>query len=159
MRRAAAGFSLVELLLVLAILSILLAIFGSSYVRSIRKAELRDAATGVVADLRAARSRAQRVSSAQVVSWAPGDPVGSYVAGGQTRALPGGITLSCISGCDASAAGNRVTYLSPYGELSVDGQTPAAKILRVSSPVAGIAPLDIRTVGVTGKVMLVQGGP
>lgn len=158
MRRATAGFSLVELALVLVILSILLALFGVSYMRSVRKAELRDAATGVVADLREARSRAQRVSSAQVVSWAPGTPVTVYSAGSQARTLPGGITLSCLSGCDASAAGNRVTYLPPYGELSVSGATPAAKILRVSSPVTGVAPFEIRTVGVTGKVLLVQGG-
>ena len=73
MRRAATrqgGMTLLEILLVITIIGIMLALFGLSYVRSIRSAELREAAAQVATDFRRARSQVQRSSMTdQPTSW------------------------------------------------------------------------------------------
>ena len=56
------GFTLLELLVVIAILMLLAGLLGFSLLRSIRGAELRDAATLVATDLRRAKAVAQRGS-------------------------------------------------------------------------------------------------
>lgn len=148
------GLTLIEFLVALVVVGIVVAMFGDSYVKSIRRAELREAAAQLAADFRGARAQAQRRSSDRVVSWAPGVKTAAYSVNGVSFTLPNHVTFECVSGCDATAAGNRVTYLSPYGELSTAGGTANGKILRLSSPLASIPPLDLRTVGVTGKVLV-----
>lgn len=147
------GYTLIELLIVLAIIAILSGIFGLSLIRSLRTAELRDAATQVAADFKRARSQAQK-GSADVVIVTPGNTAGStYTVNGSSRSLERGVTLICVSGCSpASAATNTITYSAPYGELV----GAVGDIMEVRSPYNGIAAFQIRVVGVTGKIIMAR---
>ena len=159
-----AGMTLIELLVVLALIGILMGLFGWNLVRSIRSAELREAATQVAVDLRRARSQAQR-GSADVTLTLPTSATGasntSYAVrvgsgASQTRTLDKGVTLNCRStgGNCGSATTVNVVYQAPYGELGAVGN-----IFEVKSPTQGITPIEIRVVGVTGKVIVTQGTP
>lgn len=149
------GFTLIEFLIVIAILGILVGLVGFGTVRSARAAELREAATQVATDLRRARSQAQRGSTNVTVSWDAGNSV-RYQVSGSERRLPGTVTLNCTSNCSGSGtSGNLVTYTAPYGELA--GAT--GKVLRLASSFPGLTPLEVRVVGVTGKVIVTQGTP
>lgn len=143
------AFTLLEILVVLAIIGILAGIFGWNIIRSIRTAELREAATQVATDLRRARSQAQRGSVAVQVSFPGVTAATSYTFAGQSRTLPNGVSISCKTNCTAAAL--NVTYTAPYGELGATGS-----VYTVSSPVNGITPYEIRIVGVTGKVVLTR---
>ncbi|MFC5847073.1 pilus assembly FimT family protein [Deinococcus petrolearius] len=143
------GFTLLELLMVLAIIGILASIFSWNLIRSIRTAELREAATQVATDLRRARSQAQR-GSAAVQLTLPGTAGGTtYTVAGQSRAVANQVTIVCKTSCSASTV--NVTYTAPYGELGATGS-----VFTVRSPVGGITPYEIRIVGVTGKVILTR---
>ena len=65
-KRAAAGFTLVELLFVLVIASLVLALAGTSISRSISGAEMRNAARKVAASLRYTRTHAILTKSEQL---------------------------------------------------------------------------------------------
>ena len=148
MRGQTSGLTLIEILVVIAIIGILAAIFGSSLIRSIRTAELREAANQVASDFQRARSLSQRGSANVTVTTPRGTASGSYSVAGQARTLPNNVKLMCKTNCGAGAAA-ATTYLAPYGEL-----TDAGSVFTIQSPVGGIAALEIRIVGVTGKVIL-----
>lgn len=143
------GFTLLELLVVIAIIGILISIFSVNLIRSIRTAELREAATQVATDLRRARSQAQRGSTAVQLSLPGTTASTSYTFTSQPRTLPNGVSLVCKTNCSASAV--TVTYSAPYGELGATG-----RVFTVRSPVSTITPYEIRIVGVTGKVILTR---
>lgn len=145
------AFTLLEILVVLAIITLIAGIFGIGLIRSIRAAELREATTSVAADLRRVRSLAQRGSTDQVVSWEPGE-VTSYNLAGKDIPLANNVRVSCISGCDSLV--NSLTYTAPYGELS----RPQGYVFRFYSPMANITPIDVKVVGLTGKVIVTSGG-
>ncbi|QFP75666.1 Tfp pilus assembly protein FimT/FimU [Deinococcus sp. AJ005] len=142
------GFTLIEVLVVIAIIGILGGIFGSSLIRSIRTAELREAANQVASDFQRARSLAQRGSTNVTITTSKGTASGSYSVDGQARTLPNNIKLVCKTNCGAGTAA-ATTYQAPYGEL-----TNLGSVFTVQSPAGGVAALEIRIVGVTGKVIL-----
>ena len=146
-----AGFTLLEILVVLAIIAIIAGIFATSLIRNIRAAELREAATNVASDLRRARSLAQRGSVDQVISWGPGE-VKSYLVSGKETHLLNNVRVSCHSGCGSAVSS--LTYQAPFGELS----RPQGYVFRFTSPMNGITPVDVKVVGVTGKVIVTSGG-
>lgn len=146
------GFTLLEVLVVLAIIGILMGILGWSSIRSIRTAELREAATQVATDFRRARSQAQR-GSADVVLVLPGSDGGtSYTAHTVNKTLPNNVKVICKTTCGSGTTTN-ITYQAPYGELGAAGS-----VFTVKSPMSGINDLEIRIVGVTGKVILTKAG-
>ncbi|WP_040383516.1 prepilin-type N-terminal cleavage/methylation domain-containing protein [Deinococcus apachensis] len=151
------GFTLVELLIVLAILGILMSIFSVSYLRSIRAAEVREGAGQIAADLRAARSSAQRQSMPGAFKWAGTGSLTSYTlelpsgtATPKTASLPRGVTFRCLDGCPSTRT---LVYNAPYGEM-----TSAINGTRfiVESQAPNIPSIEVRVVGVTGRVMLVR---
>ena len=144
------GFTLLELLVVIAIIGILISIFSVNLIRSIRTAELREAATQVATDLRRARSQAQRSSTA-VQLILPGTAGGtSYTVTGQGRTVTNRVSIVCKTNC-GSGTTVTLTYNAPYGELGATGS-----VFTISSPVSNITPYEIRIVGVTGKVILTR---
>lgn len=155
MRAGAEGFTLLEILVVLAIIGILAGIFGWNLIRSIRSAELREATAQVATDLRRARSQAQRGSANMQVKWSQNSDgeATAYSVNGSSRALPHNVRFTCSSGCSAGAGNKSFTYMAPYGEMDATGT-----VLKFTSP-ANVLPLEIRVVGVTGKVIVTQGTP
>ena len=148
------GFTLLELIIVIAIIGILSGIFGWNLIRNIRTAELREAANQVATDLRRSRSQAQR-SSSNVVLVLPnsaGDT--KYKVDATWQDLPNGVLMLCKTTCGSGTTTN-VTYQAPYGELGA-GATGSAYTLK--SPMNGVSDLEIRIVGVTGKVILTKAG-
>lgn len=156
MRHTATGFTLLELLIVLTILGILLGLFGLSYLRSIRAAEVREGANQIAADLRAARASAQRRSTPGAFKWAGTGSLSSYTleipsgTAPKTASLPGSVTFRCLDGCPP---GRALTYSAPYGEMTT---TINGTRFVVESRTAGIPAIEVRVVGVTGRVMLVK---
>lgn len=148
-----AGFSLVELLLVIAVLGILMGLGIVNYTRSVRAAEVRDAAALITTQLRQARAQAQKDSVNMRMSW---NTDGQYAVGPTSampamQSLPKGVTLRCKTSCTGSSVG----FTAPYGELS----SGIGTVFEVVSPHGGIRAYEVRLVGVTGKAMMVPVTP
>lgn len=135
-----AGFTLLELLVVLAVLGVLLALATPSYLRWRDASLLRQAQTLVAAELDRARSEAKRTNSPRSVTW-----TATSFAG---RPLEGGVTIA--------SPPQTVTYVQPYGTLqAVGGTLPAYEItLR-----RGTRSAPVRVVGVFGKAVVKAVGP
>ncbi len=148
------GFTLLEILVVLAIIGILMGIFSINLIRNIRTAELREAAAQIATDLRRARSQAQR-GNADVVLVLPGTAGNTtYKVDTVTKTLPNNVKVFCKTTCGSGTTTN-VTYQAPYGEL---GAGATGSVYTIRSPMSGINDLEIRIVGVTGKVLLTGAG-
>lgn len=149
---ARAGFTLIEILVVLAVLGILLALGISSYLRWARNAEVQAAAAQLAADLNRVRITAQRSSrDAQLRFDSPQTytlllPAAS--GGDVARSLPPGLQFAAYP-TNAALAGQTVTYRAPYAELSAD--SPAAFTLsRVQD---GYRKVRVGLAGLTGTVV------
>lgn len=138
----AAGISLLETLLFLAILAIILPLGGFWWQGLREQMRLREAAAQFAVDLGRARAEARRQGQDWRVTVGTGGsyligPVGNQVA----RNLPQGV-----------AFGNQgqVTFTAPYGLLDVPDRTFTLKL--------GTRELRVNVVGLTGKVVI-QSGP
>ena len=151
------GFTLLELLVVMAIVGTLIGVIGYFSYRWTQTTRLREAAYQVITDLRRARSQAQLTSAGSIVALCASSgpcasattPVAGYVTnwggtGSGTRTLPYGVKIKNDVG------DNSVAYTAPYAELT----SPTGTVWTLTSPVTGIAPIYIKVVGVTGKVSL-----
>lgn len=138
------GFTLLEILVVIAIIGILAGIAAPAIVGNIRRANLAEAAATVYAELYRARSTAQRKSVDQPVSWT----ATSLSAGaGRSVDLPNGARI-----VTPSATG--YTYTAPYGEFTDPSSSTGAGGLRLELvDASGQYHTAVDAVGVTGKVL------
>lgn len=143
MQRSQQGFTILELLLVCAVVGILSAVGLTTFRSAVNRSKVSEASAQIMADLQRARSAAQRYNQDGIFKVAA-DNATSYtltIGSGtpSTRALPTGTQI-------ASAV--TITYSSPFGETSV-----APSPIRVSFPNRGVKSRIISVIGVTGKVL------
>lgn len=152
-RQSQSGFSLIEILIVITILGILMSLGVVNYIRSVRAAEVRDAAALVTSQLRQARAQAQKDSVDMKMSWNAAGQYGLAPASDTAtlRDLPKGVRLRCKTTCEGSS----VTFGAPFGEL----RSATGTVFEVVSPHTGIRSYEVRLVGVTGKAMTVPVNP
>jgi prepilin-type N-terminal cleavage/methylation domain-containing protein len=136
------GFTLLELLIVLAILAVLLGIAVNNYQRYRSRLELQQAQQVLVQTLNRARSDAKRLSQNQTISWT--DKV--ITVGEREIALSesSGVTLVKITGA------NTLTYSAPYGRVASVGEYEFELQGR------GDLTSKVYVYGVTGKVKAAQ---
>lgn len=156
LRRSLTGFTLIELLVVIAIIGILSAALVAFSANSLRKTQLRDGAVQVLADLRQARSQAQRSSQGSSVtlsSVAVASPSATYTtqwggaATATTRSLSGLIRVAPYTTSPINSA-RTISYGAPYGEVTGTGIVWEISSTAISNK------LYVKAVGVTGKVVL-----
>ncbi len=139
--RSVQGFTLLELLLVIAILGIIAGVLGWSLLGNLRAAQLRDAASQLGADLRAARS--DTLKSGQSVTVTTTLNASTYTvqrgADTRTRTLPAGVQVSAQTAAT-------VQYRAPSGVTDGSGV-----IWTLRHPASG-RQTQIRVLGLTGKV-------
>jgi prepilin-type N-terminal cleavage/methylation domain-containing protein len=108
------GFTLLELLIVLAILAVLLGIAVNNYQRYRSRLELEQAQQVFVQTLNRARSDAKRLSQNQTITW-----TGELLTIGEREVVlseSSGVTLVKITGA------NTLTYTAPYGRVASVGE-------------------------------------
>lgn len=142
--RTKEGFTLLELLIVLAVVGVLAALGLSSFVNAQRNAQLSEAAAQFATDLQRARSTAQRYNQDASLVLVLDDP-SSYIltldGPPTTRRLPHGAQVQLVRG------NSNITYSAPYGEVDA-----ADRSFAVSSPRTDKV-RAVRIIGVTGKVI------
>ncbi|BBN96334.1 putative pilus assembly protein [Deinococcus grandis] len=150
---ARAGFTLVELLIVLAILGILMSIGFSSLLRQIRTNEVADGARQFGGDLTVLRDGAQRHSVSSGLNWntaASGDlTTYTLTNNGQTssRTVNSKVKITCIEPVATVCTPRTLTFNAPFSEMS------SGAVFRVQHAISSIPPIYVKVTGVTGKVM------
>lgn len=148
--RPTQGFTLIEVLLVIAVVGILLGIGWATYTRAIQSNQLTEQANRLARDLSGARSAAQRQSqNMRLILTANGYSVGPVGGTAAPSVLENGVTLSCTVNCNGE-----LVYQAPFATLN--GAT--GRVYQLRSPNASLPPVEVRVVGVTGKVSVVRGG-
>lgn len=136
------GFTLLEVLVVIAILGILMGIVFSTLSASRARALVRDTAQKIGSDLSRARSSSQRRSQDSSLTLAGDGRSYTLSLSGTTttQTLPDGITVQSIG-----SSPTVITYKAPFGELG----SSSGSIWQVSRNNTSIY---IKVIGVTGKV-------
>ena len=149
-RHVSAGFTLLEVLMVIAIVGILASALYAMSINYLSKSQLREGAVQLLTDLRQARSQAQRSSLGSVVALIAPYPSQQYTTlwGGSALSVTHLLPSSVMVAPYTSATARSVNYAAPYGEVGGAGVVWEVSSARTSER------LYIKTVGVTGKVML-----
>jgi prepilin-type N-terminal cleavage/methylation domain-containing protein len=135
------GFTLLELLIVIAVVALLLGIAATNYAYYRTRLELRQAQQVLVQELNRARSDARRLSQTQVVTWTDKSiTVGTREV---TLSSSGAVTLVKLKGA------NSLEYSAPYGTIR---STDYAFELRGPGKLTN----TVYVYGVTGKVKAAQ---
>lgn len=102
MTRASSGFTLVELMITIAVLAVLVALAAPSFNESIQRARLKGAADAVVAVIATARQQATRLN--RDVSLSVRGSAGAWCVGARAAANPApGQQAAAAPTCDCSA--------------------------------------------------------
>ena len=124
------GFSLIELLLVLAVVGILATLGFTSLLSAQQRARLQEAQTLITSELERARSSAQRLNTSQTVAWT--------AEGINGKRFGNGITLT--------SPPDSFVYTAPYGETTLEDGLE----LELEDGRGRVA--KVAVIGVTGKV-------
>ncbi len=139
---SASGYTLLEILLVIALLATVAEAFSLLLVSSWRTQQLRDAAITVSTELGRARTAAMKSGQSQTVVWTER----SFSAGvGRSVTLPDSVTLSPVfeSG---------VRYLAPTGNAGYPDEEAGGYVWTLTS--ASGQRLEVAAIGVLGKPVL-----
>ena len=149
--RCSTGVTLLEVLVVCAVLGVLVGIGFIAATGALRQGAVREAAFLVASDLRQARFDAVRTSHARVFAWpSEARETARYAVETEgrsfSRTLPSGTRLVCVT-----CPGGRVivTYTPPHAELAA----AIGVVMRVEGA-PGTRPMLVKVVGITGKVMV-----
>ncbi len=136
------GFTLIEVLVTLAVLAILLGLSATGLSQYRKRLALNQAATQLATDLNRARSQARRTSTRQAVSAPNGATRYTIASPGRTvvRGLPGGVRFY---------RGATVTFYPPYGNTDA---TPKQFVLEG----VGGERVFVNVVGIGGKAVVVR---
>ncbi len=143
------GFSLLELLLVVAIIGVLGAIATPTFRRSTDAARLNEAAAQIAADLQRVRSSAQRTNQNATFALTSGSPqrYTLTISGvSTTRTLPTNVQVA------TTPAPLTLTYFAPFGERERAGTPAPTARLDLTLRNRTLPPRYVKVVGVTGKV-------
>ena len=136
------GFTLVELLIVIAILGIIGGISAPTFIRARDRARVGEVTAQLVADLTRARSNARSSNLDSVISWTNNTKyTATYNGQTLTRTVPSGITLTMPNG-------NNITYEAPLGERTITADIA----FRVTRTGKSDIFEEVVVLGVTGKV-------
>lgn len=136
------GFTMIEILVVIAIIGILASIFGWNMINSYRRAQLSEAQATVATELTRARSQSQRSSTDQTVTWT----ASTINIGTKAVPVPNGTLIA--NAVPASA----YKYTAPYGEFTVPTGADPGLILELVDA-TGRYHTAVIAMGVTGKVV------
>ncbi len=137
------GFTIIELLLVCAIIGILSAVAAPNYMAARNRARVSEATAQLAADLQRARSSAQRSSTAASLTWIDKSNYRTLINGVTvTRKLPENVEIT-------APAGTTVSYSAPFGEVSSAAPVTFSVGLYGRSDVKR---REVKIVGTTGKV-------
>jgi type IV pilus assembly protein PilA len=132
------GFSLLEILLVVAVMGILVGAGAMSFLRYQRVLVVREAAAQLSTDLLALRTQSRRVS--QNRSFSATVNTRNYTSNGVGKTLPVGVTFTQVP--------TTVTFTAPYGLVS--GTTSVGFVLQG----LGGHSMQVSVVGASGKVVV-----
>lgn len=128
------GFTLIEMLIVCAVLAVLLGIGVVNFQRFRNTLELRQAQQTLVQELNRARSDSRKLSQDQVMTWT----AHSLNVGSRTIHFEDSIELVKVKGS------NDLTYTAPYGRLKVTNYLFELR--------HGDSKREIYVYGITGKI-------
>ncbi len=149
------GFTLIEILVVLALIGIIGGVAFNSWLGASQRGAVRSAATQIAADLERARSSARRYNTD--ASFTRGTNALKYtlVTNGNSSNIdmpPG--TETTVQNGTLTAGSLIVTYTAPNAELDATSitTTPEIKVSLTNQP--SVPPIYVKVIGVTGKVVL-----
>ena len=140
------GFSLLELLIVCAIIGILVAVGFVSFRRATQQARLTEASTQIVADLQRARSAAQRYNQNALFSTTEKTTTNYTISlDGKNR------TYTLPTGTQLVASGDKlsISYSAPFGEVGATNVEMTVSLQNQPTETR-----KVKVLGVTGKVYL-----
>ena len=156
-RALQSGFTLLEMLIVLAVLGILFAVGLTTFAQQSRQTLIRQAAVQIQADLEQLRSSSIRYNRDFEFRWANAslngysidvnDPVTAGAVINRNRVLPDGIEIDIAGSTPTTVS---ISYSSP---LAVVTAAPPVFRVRIANSTS-TNPLFIKIIGVTGRVAI-----
>lgn len=149
------GFTLIEMLVILALIGIIGGIAFNSWLGASQRGLVRQAATQIAADLERARSGARRYNRDALFTREDAQNY-TLVTNGISSlpiSLPDGTETSVQSGT-LTAGKLVVTYTAPNAELNTVSLTTPLELKVSLTNQPSVPPIYVKVIGVTGKVVL-----